>query len=40
MAWYGWGSPVGLGIFLVLLGVFLVAIGVLLLLLRFTFFGL
>lgn len=39
MAWYGWGSPVGLGIFLFLLGVFLVAIGVLLLLLRFTIFG-
>jgi len=39
MSWYGWGSPVGLGIFLVALAILLVAAGVLLLLLRFTIFG-
>lgn len=40
LSWYGWGSPVGLGLFLVALGVFLVMIGGLLLLLRLAIFGL
>lgn len=40
MAWYGWGSPVGLAIFLVALGILLVAAGMLVLLVRLAIFGL
>jgi hypothetical protein len=32
LAWHGWGSPVGLGIFLICAGLFM-------LLLRYAFFG-
>ncbi|MCK6453696.1 MAG: hypothetical protein L6R19_23000 [Alphaproteobacteria bacterium] len=40
MAWYGWGSPVGLAIFLVALSILLVAAGTLVLLVRLAIFGL
>ena len=40
MAWYGWGSPVGLGLFLVALAILLVAAGCLILLIRLAIFGL